>query len=671
MNLKLIPVGILAFVAFALALACGGDENVTNPGDGPDVTAPAVVSTSPADGAVDVARSTVISVTFSEPIDDGSITGSTFTIGPSMAGDLSVNGATASFTPSAPLGFAVAYTVDLTTDVEDEAGNYLAEAVSWTFTTIANQGPVADAGPDQDVAPSAAVQLDGSASSDPEVQALTYTWTQLSGPDVTGGLGTLSGVGPSFTAPATVTSVDFELVVSDSEGSASAADTVLVSMLEDPAAALFVTSTGDDGDPGTRTSPYATIQAALDAAAGANADVYVAEGIYVGSITLRDGVSLYGGYGSDWRRDATAYISTISGDSMAVVGSSVSSLTIDGFTIESADVTPAGGSSYGILLDSSTDVTITGNRITAGAGAAGAGGTVGTSGQSGSAGGNGQPGSCDGPQGAGGSAGAAGAPNGYAGGDGGRGGLPTDPGVGVVGGGGSGPLAGSGGAAGLGGNPGNPGASGSSGGTGADGADGAGGAAFGGVSAAGYQPADGGDGGTGAGGSGGGGGGGGGGQFGFFVINGGGNGGGGGSGGAGGGTGGTGGGGGGGSFAIILVSATGTVISNNEIMTGDGGAGGLGAAGAAGGPGALGGAGATTCTSEVGRGGNGGDGGDGRAGGYGGGGGGGPSIGIVEDAASSATYLSNIFTLGTGGAGGTSAGGIAGQPGESLNDKKL
>ena len=63
-----------------------------------------------------------------------------------------------------------------------------------------DQAPVANAGPDQNVAAGAEVMLDGSASSDPEGLALTYGWTRQSGPAVD--LDNARIAQPSFTAPA-------------------------------------------------------------------------------------------------------------------------------------------------------------------------------------------------------------------------------------------------------------------------------------------------------------------------------------------------------------------------------------------------------------------------------------------------------------------------------------
>jgi K319L-like, PKD domain len=88
-------------------------------------------------------------------------------------------------------------------------------APSFDTTQIqsANTAPTANAGGDQTVASGAAVSLDGTGSSDPENDTLTYAWTQTSGPPVT-----LTGANtatPSFTAPAGPATLTFDLQVCD------------------------------------------------------------------------------------------------------------------------------------------------------------------------------------------------------------------------------------------------------------------------------------------------------------------------------------------------------------------------------------------------------------------------------------------------------------------------
>jgi hypothetical protein len=185
--------------------------------------APTVVETTPAAGASNVARNTTITVTFSEPVAASSVTATTFQVSPvqgaSIAGTIAVNDAVVTFTPAEPLLFDTTYNVVLTTGITDVDGAPLASAHTWLFRTLANAAPTANAGTTQDVNRGEQVTLSGTAS-DPEGHAVTYRWTQVFGPDVTGGAGFLTGQTPTFTAPATVSSVRFELRVTDEFGNA-------------------------------------------------------------------------------------------------------------------------------------------------------------------------------------------------------------------------------------------------------------------------------------------------------------------------------------------------------------------------------------------------------------------------------------------------------------------
>ncbi len=109
------------------------------------------------------------------------------------------------------------------------------DSVSIHVTNL-NQVPVANAGPDQTVNENAAVTLNGTLSTDPDLDALQFTWTQTAGPLVTLTGGTTAS--PTFTAPAVGAGgmmFTFRLVVSDGQAS-SAADTVniLVQDTNDP-----------------------------------------------------------------------------------------------------------------------------------------------------------------------------------------------------------------------------------------------------------------------------------------------------------------------------------------------------------------------------------------------------------------------------------------------------
>ncbi|MBP7031375.1 MAG: M6 family metalloprotease domain-containing protein [Chloroflexi bacterium] len=87
--------------------------------------------------------------------------------------------------------------------------------------TIGNQAPIANAGLDQSVSFLSTVNLDGSASMDPDGNyPLTYAWAQTSGPPVI--LQNPNTVAPFFIAPWQSTTLIFSLVVTDSAGNVSA-----------------------------------------------------------------------------------------------------------------------------------------------------------------------------------------------------------------------------------------------------------------------------------------------------------------------------------------------------------------------------------------------------------------------------------------------------------------
>jgi Bacterial Ig domain/K319L-like, PKD domain/Bacterial pre-peptidase C-terminal domain/Divergent InlB B-repeat domain len=97
----------------------------------------------------------------------------------------------------------------------------------------ANDAPTANAGPDQSVGEGALVTLDGSASSDPDGDNLTFAWTQ------TGGTPTVTLTGsnaskPTFRAPFLASpgsvTLNFQLTVSDT-GGLTATDTVDVQII--------------------------------------------------------------------------------------------------------------------------------------------------------------------------------------------------------------------------------------------------------------------------------------------------------------------------------------------------------------------------------------------------------------------------------------------------------
>ena len=136
------------------------------------------------------------------------------------------NTATASFT--APAGTASVQLLSFEVTVSDGLGQPASDGVD--ISVAANNAPVANAGVDQGPIDSGlTVTLDGSGSSDPDNDSLTYAWTQVSGPAAT--LSDANIAAPTFVAPLVNGNEDlvFSLVVNDGQVS-SAADTVTISV---------------------------------------------------------------------------------------------------------------------------------------------------------------------------------------------------------------------------------------------------------------------------------------------------------------------------------------------------------------------------------------------------------------------------------------------------------
>jgi hypothetical protein len=116
-------------------------------GAGPDITAPTVTATDPANAATGVTLDKNISATFSKAMDSLSVT-SGFTLSNTTAGGTPVTGAVSYagkigvFSPSSDLLPNTTYTATITTGARDTAGNTLVINFIWSFTT---QPPVMSA----------------------------------------------------------------------------------------------------------------------------------------------------------------------------------------------------------------------------------------------------------------------------------------------------------------------------------------------------------------------------------------------------------------------------------------------------------------------------------------------------------------------------------------------
>jgi len=127
------------------------------------------------------------------------------------------NAGTAQASFTAPTVGPTGVTLTLTLTVSDGIDS-ADDSVSIVVENV-NHAPIAEAGPDQTKTTGDLVRLDGTASSDPDGDALTYSWSQLSGsPVVLVGADTAT---PSFTAPTVGRGGQtfvFELMVTDGLG---------------------------------------------------------------------------------------------------------------------------------------------------------------------------------------------------------------------------------------------------------------------------------------------------------------------------------------------------------------------------------------------------------------------------------------------------------------------
>ncbi len=107
-----------------------------------DLVPPEVTSLLPLDGAVDVPVTTVLKVSFSEPMDAATINGSSFVVG-GVTGTVSYHGPTqtAIFTPDSWLPADTLLIATITTAITDAQGNPLPAPVIWSFTTEVDDTP--------------------------------------------------------------------------------------------------------------------------------------------------------------------------------------------------------------------------------------------------------------------------------------------------------------------------------------------------------------------------------------------------------------------------------------------------------------------------------------------------------------------------------------------------
>ncbi|MBP8881262.1 MAG: CotH kinase family protein [Dermatophilaceae bacterium] len=183
-------------------------------------------------------------VLYDRPNTNDAITGGTlvFSDGTSVNTGALVNAGTATtitFTPRT----VTSVQFNITQVSANTANVGLAEIEVWGFNAV-NRAPIADAGNDATVFTGAKVTLNGSGSSDPDGDPITYLWAQVGTPAVN--LTGATSASPSF-VPTTPGTYEFQLTVSDSKLTSTDNVTITVKQNTPPVANAGPDSTGWTG----------------------------------------------------------------------------------------------------------------------------------------------------------------------------------------------------------------------------------------------------------------------------------------------------------------------------------------------------------------------------------------------------------------------------------------
>jgi hypothetical protein len=209
--------GLTAFCVAAFLSACGGGG-----GDGGNDPAPnrAPSANAGADQSVFKAVTVTLDASASTDPDSNPLTYRwTQTAGPAVT----LSSSTASRPTFTAPGASGVLTFSVV--VNDAQVDSTADTVQ---VSVTNRVPAANAGIDGTVEAGQFFTLDALTSTDPDTDALTYTWTQLSGTPVT--LTAVANGRARFTAPTSVGTLSFGVVANDGESS-SAQDVVAVAVV--------------------------------------------------------------------------------------------------------------------------------------------------------------------------------------------------------------------------------------------------------------------------------------------------------------------------------------------------------------------------------------------------------------------------------------------------------
>ena len=308
---------------------------------GTDNTAPAITGTTPSPDATDVALDSLVAITFDEPIVPASANSTNIQV---KAGDTQISGEiayddgtnTATFSPSSPFSYSTAYSVTITTGIEDLAANRLLQEQTWYFTTR-DLSFTADSGSGGTIIPSG--QTDVVYGTDQ-----TYTITPNEGYYLSELLIDGSQVTPSLTYTFPSAGSNHTIAVQFKpvwyvDGSAAA---------------------GGDGK--TWEKAFDTIAAAISAA-NTGDDIWIKKGNYLpgSEMAISRKISIYGGFNGDedflHQQDVPNNPTVLDGNDTIRLFNISAAVRIDGLTFQQGEIMGAAGSGGGIY--NSADAVIT------------------------------------------------------------------------------------------------------------------------------------------------------------------------------------------------------------------------------------------------------------------------------------------------------------------------
>jgi len=276
----------------------------------PVLVPPTVISTIPADLAMNVPFNQIVSATFSKAMDPATINSATFTLtGPGATAvpglvAYAAVGNTLTFTPTANLATSTTFTATITTGAQDLAGIGLANNYVWTFTTGAAPAIVS---PEivSTVPANAATKV-------PLNQAVSATFTEAMNP-LTITTATFTLAGPGGTAVIGTVSYDaIDFIATFTPAAPLTASTTYIATVTNGATDLAGNPLGNTGAP----NPWSFTTGAA---------------VVPPPVVLGPTISLFGGFGGGAGMTNQGTHTVINGD----IGTTGASTTMTGFYDES------------------------------------------------------------------------------------------------------------------------------------------------------------------------------------------------------------------------------------------------------------------------------------------------------------------------------------------------